>query len=222
MADDGPGTFAVVAGTPPPGRTLAADGTLSGTPTTAGTFTFTVSATVATGDFGSETVTITIEAATTPTIDPPVPPIVPPVLPIDPPARPTQFAAGSDIGLGQVKLYNADQSVRFTTEPFPGFTGVRVASADFNGDGVADLVVGTGPRVSPPELFGLDAFSGFTEGVFVGRSELSDSWTELKPNCGSSVQESDLDEQAVLGCVHFRPLILFRVSTRVIRPTGCP
>ena len=59
-----------------------------------------------------------------------------------------QFAAGSDAGTGgSATLYNPDKSARFTVTPFGSdFNGgVRTAAADFNGDGVADLVVGTGP-----------------------------------------------------------------------------
>ncbi|WP_234328043.1 putative Ig domain-containing protein, partial [Streptomyces sp. NRRL F-2664] len=41
----GQAAFTVTGGTLPPGLALAADGTLSGTPTTAGTYTFTVTAT---------------------------------------------------------------------------------------------------------------------------------------------------------------------------------
>ncbi|MFO0805475.1 MAG: Ig-like domain-containing protein [Gemmataceae bacterium] len=59
---------------------------------------------------------------------------------------PREIAIGTDVGSGAVRFLNADGSLRYAKEPFPGFTGgVRVASADFNGDGIADLVVGTGP-----------------------------------------------------------------------------
>ena len=123
--------------------------------------------------------------ATVTILGPPAPPAPPaPPTPTQPPL-PTQFAVGGDVGSGQVKLFNADQSVRLTTEPFPGFTGgVRVASADFNGDGVADLVVGTGPGiatlvrvldgVTQAELFAIAPFeSTFTGGVFVAAGDLT-------------------------------------------------
>jgi hypothetical protein len=56
----GPFTFAVTAGSLPPGLTLAGDGTLSGTPTAAGAFTFTATATAAGGHTGSREYTLTI------------------------------------------------------------------------------------------------------------------------------------------------------------------
>jgi hypothetical protein len=55
-----PYTFAVTAGTLPPGLTLSADGVLSGKPTAAGTFNFTVTATDANGNTGSQAYAITI------------------------------------------------------------------------------------------------------------------------------------------------------------------
>ena len=44
IPDPGPYTWSVTAGSPPPGITLSSAGVLSGTPTTAGTYTFTVQA----------------------------------------------------------------------------------------------------------------------------------------------------------------------------------
>jgi hypothetical protein len=97
-----------------------------------------------------------------------------------------QFAVGGDAGSnGQVQLLNADRSVRFTATPFAGFTGgVRTAAADFNGDGVADLVAGTGPGratrvvvldgVTQRELFATDPFeAAFQGGVFVAAGDVT-------------------------------------------------
>jgi len=98
-----------------------------------------------------------------------------------------QFAVGLDRGGdGTVRLQNPDQSQRFAVAPFAGSgaAGVRTAAADFTGDGVADLVVGTGPggptrvRVldgkSQAELFAFDPFeAGFTGGVFVAAGDLT-------------------------------------------------
>ncbi len=99
------------------------------------------------------------------------------------PAIPTGavFAVGQGAGgAGLAQLYAADgTTVGTSVTPFTGFTGdVRVASADFNGDGILDLVVGTGPgsvtnvRIlngkDGSELFQVQPFeSTFTGGVFV-------------------------------------------------------
>ena len=98
-----------------------------------------------------------------------------------------QFAVGLDRGGdGTVRLQNPDQSQRFAVAPFAGSgaAGVRTAAADFTGDGVADLVVGTGPGgptrvrvldgVSHPELLALEPFeAAFTGGVFVAAGDLN-------------------------------------------------
>jgi hypothetical protein len=93
-----------------------------------------------------------------------------------------QFAVG---GGGEVRFFNPDRSVRSTVAPFPGFAGgVRTAAADFNRDGVADLVAGTGPGVATrvrvldgvtgAELFTVDPFEGsFTGGVYVAAGDVT-------------------------------------------------
>jgi len=58
-----PYTFAVTSGVPPPGLVLSIAGVLSGTPTTAGTYTFTVRATDSLGCFAEVTYTIVIVSA---------------------------------------------------------------------------------------------------------------------------------------------------------------
>jgi hypothetical protein len=69
----GPYTFAVTLGTFPTGLNLAADGTITGTPTAAGTFSFTVTATDAVACSGSLAYQIIVNPAVCPTIvvDPP-------------------------------------------------------------------------------------------------------------------------------------------------------
>jgi hypothetical protein len=96
-----------------------------------------------------------------------------------------QFAVGRSAGSGAATLFNADQSVAFTVNAFPGFTGgVRTAVGDFNGDGVADLVVGTGPggptqvRIfdgkTQAELFSVAPFeASFLGGVYVAAGDLT-------------------------------------------------
>ncbi|WP_168218900.1 IPT/TIG domain-containing protein [Limnoglobus roseus] len=97
----------------------------------------------------------------------------------------SEYSAGADEGAGQVTLYNRDGSVRYTVSPFgQSFAGgVRTAAADFNGDGVADVVAGTGPGgsshvvvldgVTGTVLFAVDPFeASFTGGVYVAAGDL--------------------------------------------------
>jgi RHS repeat-associated protein len=96
-----------------------------------------------------------------------------------------EFAVGADRGSDQARLFHPDATLRFATAPFPGLTGgVRVAAADFTGDGVADLVAGTGPGgptrvvvldgVTGAELFAVSPFeSSFLGGVFVAAGDLT-------------------------------------------------
>ncbi len=99
---------------------------------------------------------------------------------------PRQIGVGLDRGGdGTARLVNADQFQRYSVDPFPGTPGgVRTAAADFNGDGIADLVVGTGPGVgslvrvldgqTQQELFVIAPFEGtFTGGVYVAAGDLN-------------------------------------------------
>lgn len=94
------------------------------------------------------------------------------------------FAVGAGAGGASVAtLYNPDGSEAFTFDAFDGFTGgIRVASGDFNNDGVGDLVIGTGPGratlvqvISGADmavLFEIRPFeSGFTGGVYVAAGD---------------------------------------------------
>ena len=140
------------------------------------------------------TVPPSVPPAVPPTLPPTVPPTVPPRVP-PPPVPATllvgyrQFAVGSDAGDGTVRFYNPDGTLAGTDTPFPGFTGaVRVATADFNGDGVADVVAGTGPG-GPSHvaildgkdghvLFALDPFEpAFTGGVYVAAGDITGDGT---------------------------------------------
>ena len=99
----------------------------------------------------------------------------------------TSFAAGTDTGAAaSAKLYNSDKTVAQTVTPFvAGFTGgVRTATADFNNDGVNDLVVGSGPGIATDvrifngadgtQLFAVAPFEAtFTGGVFVAAGDVT-------------------------------------------------
>ena len=124
-----------------------------------------------------------------PPLPPPVspPPVSPPASPPPPAVGPREFAVGSDQGGSPtVWFLNPDGAERFNFEAFPGgFTGgVRTAAADFNADGVADIVVGTGPGgptrvrvldgVTKAELFAVDPFeASFTGGVYVAAGDVT-------------------------------------------------
>ncbi|CAN5545586.1 hypothetical protein BH11PLA2_BH11PLA2_25290 [soil metagenome] len=63
----------------------------------------------------------------------------------------SEFSVGCDAGgNGSVTLFNPNNTVRFSLTPFgANFTGgIRTASADFTGDGVADLAVASGPGIA--------------------------------------------------------------------------
>src|SRR5205085_2766173 len=97
-----------------------------------------------------------------------------------------QFAVGIGAGgPGDAGLFDAGGTPMADLQAFPGFAGgVRAAAADFNGDGVADVVAGTGPggptavRVldgaTHAELFSVAPFeAAFTGGVYVAAGDLT-------------------------------------------------
>jgi hypothetical protein len=104
---------------------------------------------------------------------------------VAPPLQLVAVGAGAG-GSPQVKSLGADGITRLDQTVFPGtFTGgVRTASADFNGDGTVDLVVGTGPGtattvrvldgVTGAFIGGFQAFeASFTGGVFLAAADFN-------------------------------------------------
>lgn len=98
-----------------------------------------------------------------------------------------QYAVGTDAGGSPtVRVFNPDGSERHAFTAFdPAFTGgVRTAMADFNNDGIADIVVGSGPGIATfvrvldgvtlQEIFQITPFeTTFTGGVFVSAGDLN-------------------------------------------------
>ena len=97
----------------------------------------------------------------------------------------SQFAVGADNGRTDVNVYNADGSGRFSSNAYPGTdNGARTAAADFTGDGVADVVVASGPGrttsvvildgVTQKVIFSIQPFEdGFTGGINVSAGDLT-------------------------------------------------
>ena len=124
-----------------------------------------------------------------PPVVPPVvvPPVVPPVVPVAPRAGLNQILVGPGEGGGPiVSLFNSAGASVFSSTVFEaGFSGgVRTALADVNGDGVADLIVGSGPgrraevRVfdgtTKAQLFSFLPFeAAFTGGIYVAAGDIN-------------------------------------------------
>jgi hypothetical protein len=150
----------------------------------------------ASGQSGTTTVTVTVSDGTNSVSDtfdvnvftvPPPPPPPPPAVPL---VGTQQFAVGTGSGGSQaVRFFNPDRTERFIAAAFPGLTGgVRTATGDFTGDGVADVVIGTGPGSitqvqvldgnTGAEIFRMQPFeAAFTGGVYVATGDLTGDGT---------------------------------------------
>jgi subtilisin-like proprotein convertase family protein len=96
-----------------------------------------------------------------------------------------EFGVGTDTGKSNATFFNPDGSVRFFSAAFPGSEfGARVASADFTGDGVAELVIGLGvgtpsaiqviDGVTQKAIFDFAPFEpSFTGGIFVSAGDVT-------------------------------------------------
>ncbi|MBL8866245.1 MAG: DUF4394 domain-containing protein [Planctomycetia bacterium] len=87
----------------------------------------------------------------------------------------SDYGLGSDVGVASMtKLLAADGTLNQTAQPYGTFTGgVRVATGDFNGDGVDDLVVGSGPGM----VTNVTILDGKTDGIIVSFSPFEASFT---------------------------------------------
>jgi uncharacterized protein YhjY with autotransporter beta-barrel domain len=144
----GPYSFEVTAGALPPGLALATDGTLSGTPTQAGTFPYTVTATDAEGSTGSQPYTLTVAAVV------PDAPSIDSVTAGDAQAQVTVSAPASDGG-ASIASYTATASPGGATATLAGPSGGTITVPGLtNGTAytftvTATNAAGTGPASAP-------------------------------------------------------------------------
>jgi hypothetical protein len=127
---------------------------ISGTPTTNGTFTVTVAATDAAGCTGSATYTLRIDPST------------------------NVIAVAPDAGLPGVVRHFEPNGIQVNAAEYAPFgmswvAGVRVARADFTGDGVADTVVAAGPGGAPL----VSIYNGATSTLFVSLPAFEPTFT---------------------------------------------
>ena len=99
------------------------------------------------------------------------------------PTTPPPIAGDSVGAAGTVTLYDAGGAARETFHSFPEVAGaVRVATADFTGDGVPDVAVATGPGGGVVQvydgatrtlLFDAEPFGAFAGGLFVAAGDVT-------------------------------------------------
>ncbi|MEZ5290966.1 MAG: FG-GAP-like repeat-containing protein [Vicinamibacterales bacterium] len=168
FSTDGVPPTTLTFGTLPPGLT-GTGAMITGTPTTSGSFSFTVAATDAAGCTGSASYTMRI----------------------DPSAN--VIAVGPDAGVPGLVRHFEPNGTAVPSGEYAPFTmawtgGVRVARADFTGDGVADTVVAAGPGGAPlvsiyngataSLIATLPAFeASYTGGVHVAAGDLTGDGT---------------------------------------------
>ncbi|HVO88845.1 MAG TPA: Ig-like domain repeat protein [Casimicrobiaceae bacterium] len=159
----GPYSYSVSSGSLPPGLTLATDGTLSGTPNTLGTYTFTVTTALAAGCSGSQSYTVTVQ---------------PPVIAV----TPTTLSNGT-----RATAYNATFGA--TGSPFPFTFSVSAGSLPTGLMLATDGTLSGTPTTPGPYNFSVTA----SDGTFSGSRSYSvtinktSSTTTLVPAPASSV-----------------------------------
>jgi autotransporter-associated beta strand protein/predicted outer membrane repeat protein len=166
----------IVTGTPSPTFTATGlpagvtinptTGVVSGTPTGSGTFTATVTASNGVGSPATQTFTLNVTPGTVVVI-----------------GQSSTNVFGLTDG-ASVSLYAGTSTTpTSTTQPLGNIAGgVRTASADLTGDGVPDLIVGTGIGTlaqvqvidgkTNTVAFSINPFPDFTQGVFVAAGDL--------------------------------------------------
>jgi hypothetical protein len=184
-------TFSVTGGSLPPGLTLTPGGLLSGTPTTAGNFSFTVTATDSGAFIGSQGYSVAIVNMSVNAVH--------------------YYAIGADQGGGpEVKVYDAATGalkLDFFAYDAKFTGGVRVAIGDVNGDGTPDIITAAGPGGGPhvkafsgkdgSQLASFFAYDpGFTGGVNVAAGDVNgdgvaDIITGAGPGGGPHVKTFD-------------------------------
>lgn len=124
--------------------------------------------------------------------------LIVPSVPIVP--EPQTFAARVAVGgASQAVTYRGDGTEQSRFDPFPGFSGgVRVATADVNGDGIPDTIASPGPGGGPivkvfdgrsgRELASFEVFeASFTGGVWVAGGDVdADGFADVVATAGRS------------------------------------
>jgi hypothetical protein len=105
--------------------------------------------------------------------------------PPPPPPAPPIVVVGTDAGVpGRVRVFDAvSGQLKFDFFPFGTFSGgVRVSQGDVNGDGFADIIVGTGVGSNEVRVFdgvsgqlikNFFAYPGYAGGIFVGAGDVN-------------------------------------------------